>query len=362
MTRYGPLEASRIAFAGMPAILCAIMVVWLGGCGGGGDAEAPGTPSGESGDGAGAIPYPDMSRYGIIVEDIAFSPNGKLLAAEESGNVKLWDVETGLQVGQTLRLSQLIDSLAFSPDGQVLATAGEEDVHLWNVPGGEKIGTLSRHPGKITQVTFSPDGKLLATAGWDGNIKVWDRATQREMQTLSGHTDSVLCVAFSPDGALIASAGIDKTGLRLWDQTSGRQLWAASAPEQFNPSALGFSPEGEIVVLVYRDASARLAVAMWSSSSGQEVATIRGPTWDGTAAALSSGSAMLATGDLSKVIKVWETASLKVIRELTLAGDVEDMRTLALSGDGTVLAIGGKGGTELWDLRSGQSIKTLREK
>jgi len=47
MTRYRPLEVSRIAFAGVPTILCAIIVMWLGGCGGGGDAEAlPGVSHG----------------------------------------------------------------------------------------------------------------------------------------------------------------------------------------------------------------------------------------------------------------------------------------------------------------------------
>jgi WD40 repeat protein len=67
---------------------------------------------------------------------VTFSPNGKLLAStsldSSAGRVKLWDVETG-QVLYSFAVPTVTD-VAFSPDGTLLATGGFTDARLWGVP------------------------------------------------------------------------------------------------------------------------------------------------------------------------------------------------------------------------------------
>jgi len=73
----------------------------------------------------------------VSVLGVAFSPDGKLLAAAYSdGNARLWDLATRRAVGAPL-------------------------------PAGAGTG------GSVSGVAFSPDGKLLATADTDGTLRLW---------------------------------------------------------------------------------------------------------------------------------------------------------------------------------------------
>src|SRR5439155_14768687 len=66
--------------------------------------------------------------------------------------------------------------LAFSPDGKLLAAGYDELVLLWDVATGKERATLSGHRGAVQAVSFSPDGKRLLSQSEDGTALVWDVA------------------------------------------------------------------------------------------------------------------------------------------------------------------------------------------
>jgi serine/threonine protein kinase len=124
---------------------------------------------------------------------VALSPDGKILAGGRTENrgepVRLWNAATG----QFLRnledqkdwvdvLSMLlwrrgvrtVYVLAFSPDGKLLAAAHGSTVKLWDVASGQPRHAFHGHSRKVLALAFSPDGLTLASGSADGTVRLWD--------------------------------------------------------------------------------------------------------------------------------------------------------------------------------------------
>jgi hypothetical protein len=160
------------------------------------------------------------------VTALAFSHDGKRLAVASSAmgethEVRLYDVAAGaVPSAASTRVinthADVIHDLAFSPDGKVLASCGYDRlIKLWDVTAKKELRVLKDHSDSVYGIAFSPDGKLLASAAADRAVKVWDAVSGTRLYTLSESTDWVYAVAWSPDGRHLAAAGVDKS-IRVW--------------------------------------------------------------------------------------------------------------------------------------------------
>lgn len=141
-----------------------------------------------------------------------------------AGRVKkqwIWQGVNLIQVGDydgNLRQADL----AFSPDGNLLAGTCMTEGSLWNLDSGKLARSLEIEPqiiGVSRVLRFTPDGKLLAGIGWGDRIHIWRTDSGKLIQTFHGAL-YVQSLAMSPDGQRLVSGGQEKnaTGsMQEWD-------------------------------------------------------------------------------------------------------------------------------------------------
>ena len=276
------------------------------------------------------------------VTSVAFSPVSLVLAIGRGSHVQLVDAETG----KTLRLltghTDQVHDVAFSPDGSLIAAASsDQTVRVWEAATGNHRTTLRGHDKLVGAVAFSPDGSLIATASDDRTARTWDTATWAHRTTFNGHGDWVRSVAFSPDGSLIATASKDSSA-RTWDTTTGTQRVKFNGHTNW-VRRVAFSPRGDLIATACRDYTART----WDTATG----TRRGVLEHSdclTSVAFSPDGSLIATASRDYTTCIWNTATETASR--TLKGHTDWVRDVAFSADGTLLATAARDGTVyLWD-------------
>src|SRR5262249_2965159 len=127
-----------------------------------------------------------VQLLGIGERSLAFAPDGKALAIPRGRAVRLWDVAARCERASFWHGSNVAD-VAFSPDGKLLATACEDrTIRIWEVATRREVHTLGGHFGEVFCVKFSPDGKTLASCGRGTAVRLWDVDAWRLITTLEG--------------------------------------------------------------------------------------------------------------------------------------------------------------------------------
>jgi WD40 repeat protein len=85
---------------------------------------------------------------------VALDPTGALLAiGTDHGGVLLWDVRAA-RLRRRLATAAAVRSLAFSGDGRLLAAAESSRVRVWDVATGAKVACLQGSLSRVTSITF----------------------------------------------------------------------------------------------------------------------------------------------------------------------------------------------------------------
>lgn len=171
-------------------------------------------------------PLKAVIRGHTSVESVSFSHDGRRIATagptENNYVVRVWDATSGAEIHLVKGHTSQVNDVCFSPDGRLLASVGDTTVRVWDAYSGAEVLLLQGHSYRVNCVCFSPDGLRLASASDDKTVRVWDATSATELFVLQGHRSSVKKVCFSADGPRLASA--EEKAIRSWDAASGACL------------------------------------------------------------------------------------------------------------------------------------------
>ncbi|GAA5873489.1 hypothetical protein JCM1840_007394 [Sporobolomyces johnsonii] len=170
-----------------------------------------------------AIPLTRPWKH-VYCERLAIERNwrrGTCVATVLSGHT---DSITCLQVAEDLP----------HPSFPVLMTGSwDRSVRIWNLETGKEVGVLRGHSRGVRALQF--DALKLVTGSMDSTLKIWNWRTGECMRTLRGHRDAVICLTY--DQQLLVSGSGDST-IRVWDFGTGEVYTLRGHSEWVNSVAL----------------------------------------------------------------------------------------------------------------------------
>lgn len=131
----------------------------------------------------------------------------RLYTGHPNGNVRAWDLKTGMS--------------------------------LWNVKANEK---------KIWDITLSPNGRRLASGSGDKTIRIWDPETGTEMHRFTFSENYAWRVAWAPSGAFLVSANRNDT-VRIWDTRTPEMRRPSPAPVPLKAASSNKKPPARYMSL-----------------------------------------------------------------------------------------------------------------
>jgi RNA polymerase sigma factor (sigma-70 family) len=301
-------------------------------------------------------------KFPLPVQGIAFSPDGKRLAAalgrrgaepkEGGGAIIIIDLAAWKEVAR-LRdgAGDALTALAYSPDGSRLAAAsvtpqGRALLHLWatsdnkeSLPPLEPAGD-----GAVEEMVFSPDGSRVAIGRSGRRAAVFDLTTRAEA-ALVGPARSARRIDFSPNGKLLGLLG-EPPVVRLWDPAAGREV-AAWGVGGKTAGLFRFAPRGGLLAATGDD---DLYLIDRANGGVQRVVPLGGTP---RALAFASGGRNLAVARTDGDILLIDGRMGETRQKYPRDPEHPLSTSVAFSPDGTLLAVGsgkedGGGAVRLW--------------
>ena len=273
------------------------------------------------------------------------------------GTFRLRDVATGKVLHGEPATNRRLPMVAFSPDraSNLLAIGGDRTIRLWDFARRADVRTIAvEGEHRPTSLEFSPDGTTIAAAmaTRGTQIRLWrvsDGALIRQFD--SPETAELAHVAYSPDGKILGGTG-RRTAPVFFDIATGSiserfSALRADGPMAFSPDGKTLAGRGDLQTLHFWDVA----------TANDRLATPDAHTGGVGCLAFVDGGKTLVSGSDDRTVRIWDHPATGAADRSCCRTGRMSVRSLSVSGDGTLMAPGSSGrGSDtvlVWNPKSG---------
>jgi WD40 repeat protein/serine/threonine protein kinase len=231
-----------------------------------------------------------------------------------------------------------------SADGKTLVLMNQsENVKLYDFQTGRELGVLSGHTGPVLVAAFSPDNQMLITGSTDRSLRHWDVATRKLRSLRDNVPGTPTALTFSGDGKVLASAfaanpSSGPADVQLWDVVNGRGLAAVGSVPTL-VTGIACPPSGKPAVLWGQN-----FLKVWEG--GPEMwSALEGVSGTARSASLSHDGKLLAVSTENRLL-VKDLASRKNVLDTAVPGPIgglafapDDKTLYTANGNGTMYMV-----------------------
>jgi Tol biopolymer transport system component len=285
------------------------------------------------GSGALAREISSVPEMGWGVKALAFSPDGKYVAAGKNDDqVWVFEAATGKRVSFTPRLDDIgsVSCVAFTPDGKRMLFGGYKgkiNICKFDEKGQFALErSFNGHSEEVHVLEIGADGKFALSGGRDKRVRYWNLETAREELTLDGFDREVKAARFDPDGAHAWATDGRKLlqfNLKTGEKTRENQLGGYSLSTALSPDAS----------LVCSAGGQKLQISQTATGVQKPVLDQGEIAW---CAVFSTDKKRLYTGGNGKVY-VWDVEAANPLGTIRVS-DILYIQAIAVSRDGKYLA------------------------
>ncbi|KAG8928544.1 hypothetical protein FRC02_006787 [Tulasnella sp. 418] len=111
---------------------------------------------------------------------LAFSSDGGTIITRSLRIIEVWDWRTstrrgGFDMPARDPIDAVMQNVAISPDGKLLAYGVENQIRIRELNSGAEVVALNGHVGRVSSLAFLPDGSGLVSASLDSTLRIWNR-------------------------------------------------------------------------------------------------------------------------------------------------------------------------------------------
>ena len=302
---------------------------------------------------------------------------GRFAAAGRGNRIHVYDLATGEKEPLNLADPSLakfgfygkedaahldvVNSLAFSPDGKILASGGYRAIKLWKrTPVSRKQGQKIPVPFD-TELKANPGNSLVASFGEGNGSVLWSLPAWKKVREIGKEIGLVNAVAFDPKASRIVLGG--KNGkLSVYSLDDGKLLTEGNSTNLTPVTALAFSG-GEIPNLsVARESK---VIEAWptppveDSADWKPLRELKGHSSVPRHLAFHpKDQNVLFSGGDDSTVRAWKFKEGSAVKSMSVGTPV---KRFALSPDGARFAVSGTlPGGSLWDYATGKKVADLK--
>lgn len=205
----------------------------------------------------------------------------------------------------------------FRSDGQLLVAGCEDSVvRLFDIGGKVALRMFKGHTKAVHVTDFTSDQYQILTGSDDYTCRIWDIPNSTELLSFQEHTDYIRCgITSKLNSNLFLTGSYDHT-LKLFDTRTDKSVLSMDHGQPVE-SVLLYPSEGLVVSAGDR------YVKVWDLlKAGQPLVSLKHHHKTVTSLCLSSNGQRLLSGSLDRHVKVYNTATYKVVHSFDYAASI----------------------------------------